>query len=93
MSDVLMHYWPADGGFGCNAPSGFRSSYLWAVTCPRCIGPAQRALLDRAPGRLVMALDAPERKAAMRLVKRGILTRQRFGGPGLGYITVYRITT
>jgi hypothetical protein len=54
-------------------------------------GPTQEQLLARASGRLVMALGASERKAAMRLVRRGVLTRQRFGGPGLGWTTVYRV--
>lgn len=91
MTDYLMHYWPANGGFGCNTAGGFRTSHLWGVTCPRCIGPAQARLLERAPGRLVMTLDNAERMAARRLVKRGILTKQRFGNGYMGFITVYRV--
>ena len=55
------------------------------------VGDRQRALLMRAATPLVMTLDAPERKAAMRLVRRGILARQRFGNAAIGWMTVYRV--
>jgi hypothetical protein len=55
------------------------------------VGDRQRTILMRANLDLVMTLDGPERKAAMRLVRRGILTRQRFGSPSIGWITIYRI--
>lgn len=53
-------------------------------------GPTQERILTRAHGLLVMTLDAPERKAAMRLVRRGLLARQRFGNGTIGWTTVYR---
>lgn len=60
--------------------------------CQRAeVGDRQRSILMRANAELVMTLDNKERMAARRLVRRGILRRQRFGSPSIGYITVYVI--
>lgn len=55
-------------------------------------GPRQVALLARmgVTGVIIPNGNA-ERCAAWRLVRRGVLAKYRMGGPGFGYLTIYKV--
>jgi hypothetical protein len=55
------------------------------------VGDRQRVILMRAAAGLVITMDNAERCAARRLVRRGLLRRQRFGNTAMGYTYVYAV--
>lgn len=64
----------------------------------RQIGPREVRVMTRAANSLsgqiiiVPKDDNASWCAAKRLVQRGLMARQRFGGEGIGWITVYALT-
>ncbi len=54
-------------------------------------GPRQAVVLAKAGNTGVIIPNGnAERCACWRLVRRGVLVRYRLGGPGIGYLNIYR---
>lgn len=57
-------------------------------------GPRQTSLLAKAsPEGVIIPRGNAEHCAARRLARRGVVHRYRFGGPVLGYLTIYKVVT